>query len=193
MACGAFELRWSMKDESPPAPPWPSAIGDPPWSFGSAEPDHVLTGQRMQKVWSIDPDGGRHEMRWVVAHPDDRSSWNSSVKNMAAARKSTCSRMKEVPTRRLMLTILALVCCTGTATAQMDHPSKVDLTFNKWYDYEEMTKALHDLAAAYPDLLTLESIGQSYGGLEIWSHSTTRTPVRPVQDRDVHRRQHPWQ
>lgn len=70
--------------------------------------------------------------------------------------------------RRLMLTVLALVCCTGTATAQMDHPSKVDLTFNKWYDYEEMTKALHDLAAAYPDLLTLESIGQSYGGLEIW-------------------------
>ena len=43
--------------------------------------------------------------------------------------------------RRLMLTVLALVCCTGTATAQMDHPSKVDLTFNKWYDYEEMTKA----------------------------------------------------
>ena len=43
-----------------------------PWVIRmGTDPDNVVTGQRMQKVWSIDPDGGRHEMRWVVAHPDD--------------------------------------------------------------------------------------------------------------------------
>ncbi|MFG0328946.1 MAG: M14 family metallopeptidase [Phycisphaerales bacterium] len=54
------------------------------------------------------------------------------------------------------------------ASAQAPYPSRVDLAFNHWYDYEEMTEALQKLADAYPELLTLESLGQSVGGREIW-------------------------
>ncbi|MFQ5949052.1 MAG: M14 family metallopeptidase, partial [Acidimicrobiia bacterium] len=56
----------------------------------------------------------------------------------------------------------------GPVRAQFPHPSKVDLRFDHWYDYEEMTRALQDLAAAYPQLLTLESIGKSVGGRDLW-------------------------
>ena len=57
---------------------------------------------------------------------------------------------------------------TAPAFAQAPYPSKVDLRFDHWYDYEEMTKALHELVLAYPELLTIKSIGQSVGGRELW-------------------------
>ncbi|MDG2292013.1 MAG: hypothetical protein P8L37_05090, partial [Phycisphaerales bacterium] len=42
-----------------------------PWVVRiSTEPDGVISGSRVQKVWSIDPDGGRHDMRWIIEHPD---------------------------------------------------------------------------------------------------------------------------
>ncbi|MHC4414967.1 MAG: M14 family metallopeptidase [Planctomycetota bacterium] len=55
-----------------------------------------------------------------------------------------------------------------SARAQYPYPSKVDLRFDHWYDYEEMTRALQELAEAYPELVTLESIGTSVGGRELW-------------------------
>ncbi len=64
---------------------------------------------------------------------------------------------------------LAVTClASAPAWAQYPHPSKVDLRFDHWYDYAEMTKALQDLTAAYPELLTLESIGKSVAGRDIW-------------------------
>ncbi len=67
----------------------------------------------------------------------------------------------------LIKTILLFI--TSTATfAQAPYPSKVDLRFDHWYDYKELTVALHDLVAAYPNLLTIESIGKSVGGRELW-------------------------
>jgi hypothetical protein len=30
----------------------------------------VINGQRVLKVWSLAPDGGRQDMRWVIEHPD---------------------------------------------------------------------------------------------------------------------------
>ena len=54
------------------------------------------------------------------------------------------------------------------AVAQAPHPSKVNLHFDHWYDYSEMSQALHDLVEAYPELLTIKSIGNSVGGRELW-------------------------
>lgn len=65
----------------------------------------------------------------------------------------------------------ALACAllsAAPAGAQFPYPSRVDLRFDHWYDYEEMTAALKSLAAAYPELLRLESIGRSVGGRELW-------------------------
>ena len=81
----------------------------------------------------------------------------------------------------LKTTIAALLAVTvaQSAAAQYPWPSKVDLRFDHWYDYEEMTRALHDLAAAYPDLVTLESIGKSVAGLDIWLATVNNAVTGP--------------
>ncbi|MCA9291186.1 MAG: hypothetical protein KDA25_08655 [Phycisphaerales bacterium] len=73
-------------------------------------------------------------------------------------------------TRLCVVPWMALVatCFTSVADAQYPYESRTDLTFNRWYSYEDMTDALHELAAAYPDLLALRSLGQSIEGREIW-------------------------
>jgi len=69
---------------------------------------------------------------------------------------------------RLLTTTLCIFIATSTVYAQSPYPSKVNLRFDHWYDYAEMTQALHDLVDAYPELLTIESIGNSVGGKELW-------------------------
>jgi hypothetical protein len=64
--------------------------------------------------------------------------------------------------------LLAVLFTSSTSFAQAPYPSKVDLHFDHWYDYAEMKLALHDLVKAYPELLTIESIGKSVGGRDIW-------------------------
>lgn len=64
--------------------------------------------------------------------------------------------------------ILAICMLSPLADAQSPAPSKVDLAFNKWYTYDEMTQALRDLVDAYPELLEMESIGKSVAGRDIW-------------------------
>ncbi|MDG2200473.1 MAG: M14 family metallopeptidase [Phycisphaerales bacterium] len=34
------------------------------------DPDDIVTGRTTHKVWRLEGDGGRHEMRWVVERPD---------------------------------------------------------------------------------------------------------------------------
>ena len=53
-------------------------------------------------------------------------------------------------------------------SAQAPHPSRVDLRFDHWYDYAEMTEAMQALTAAYPELLTMRSLGKSVGDRNIW-------------------------
>ena len=67
-----------------------------------------------------------------------------------------------------LLTTIILCCLTSSTFAQAPYPSKVNLRFDHWYDYAELTQALHDLVDAYPELLSIESIGQSVGGRELW-------------------------
>ncbi len=46
--------------------------------------------------------------------------------------------------------------------------------FNRFYRYEEMSAALHALALARPDLMTVTSIGKSHEGRDIWLATVTR-------------------
>ncbi|PLS76660.1 MAG: carboxypeptidase [Actinobacteria bacterium] len=48
-----------------------------------------------------------------------------------------------------------------------------DLRFDHLYRHEELTEALNGLAAEYPHLMTLESIGTSYEGRDIWLATMT--------------------
>jgi hypothetical protein len=45
---------------------------------------------------------------------------------------------------------------------------KVDVSWNRYYTHAGITDILKRLASAYPDLVTLESIGKSYQGRDIW-------------------------
>lgn len=43
-----------------------------------------------------------------------------------------------------------------------------EFDFSHYYTYDELAQFLHTLAEIYPDLIHLESMGQSYEGREIW-------------------------
>jgi hypothetical protein len=45
---------------------------------------------------------------------------------------------------------------------------KVNLSFNHYYDWEEMEQALRSLEKAYPKFLKLNTAGKSYLGRELW-------------------------
>jgi len=47
--------------------------------------------------------------------------------------------------------------------------SSVNLTFDHFYDHQELTKALKALEKAYPQFVTLKSLGKSYQGRDIWA------------------------
>lgn len=68
----------------------------------------------------------------------------------------------------VVLSIGVVVVSALSASGQAPYPSRVDLSFDHWYDYAAMTGALHELADAYPELLTIESIGKSVGGRDMW-------------------------
>ncbi|MDG1899841.1 MAG: hypothetical protein P8I74_08250, partial [Phycisphaerales bacterium] len=41
-----------------------------PWVVRlDVDPDDIVTGRSTHKVWRLEGDGGRHEMRWVIEHP----------------------------------------------------------------------------------------------------------------------------
>src|SRR5581483_9277260 len=49
-----------------------------------------------------------------------------------------------------------------------------ELRFDAYVRYAELTRILHELAAAYPHLLRVESIGDSFEGRDIWLATVTR-------------------
>lgn len=57
---------------------------------------------------------------------------------------------------------------TSAAIAQQQIPSKVDIAWNRFYDFDESEKIIKDLVKAYPELLTLRSLGKSEQGRDMW-------------------------
>jgi len=76
--------------------------------------------------------------------------------------------------RSLLIRVCAIFSCAifflncREAAAQQQTPSKVDIAFNRFYDYQEYTELLKKLVAAYPEILSLQSIGKSEQGREMW-------------------------
>ncbi len=76
-------------------------------------------------------------------------------------------------TIRIASTRIALLCAlcasvVNPVVAQQQVPSRVDIAWNRFYDYEEMSDLLKQLCDAYPGLLTLQSIGKSEQDREMW-------------------------
>ncbi len=64
--------------------------------------------------------------------------------------------------------VAAVVAPPPSVSAQEHHSSRVDLSFNRFYSYDELTEAMHKLQEAYPELLTLQSIGKSVEDRDLW-------------------------
>jgi hypothetical protein len=78
------------------------------------------------------------------------------------------------PMRDSLLNILSLLCiaatlrCASPAHAQQQIPSRVEVAWNRFYDYAELIDICRKLVAAYPDLLTMQPIGRSELGRELF-------------------------
>lgn len=53
------------------------------------------------------------------------------------------------------------------AIAQPFNPNKIEIAFNRYYTHGEINAMMRDIARAYPDLVTLETIGESRQGREM--------------------------
>lgn len=84
--------------------------------------------------------------------------------------------------------LFASLFAAPTSSAQQGSPQtappdrRVDLDFLRYYTAEQLQVALQSLASAYPELISLESVGQSRGGRELWvatlSSREGREPAR---------------
>ncbi|MDW8297527.1 MAG: M14 family metallopeptidase, partial [Raineya sp.] len=50
---------------------------------------------------------------------------------------------------------------------------KVKVAWNRYYTYDEVTNICRQIQKAYPDLVSMESIGKSYQGKDIWALTIT--------------------
>jgi murein tripeptide amidase MpaA len=58
-----------------------------------------------------------------------------------------------------------------------------DISFDRFYRYDELSALLDAYAQEYPDLVSLESIGKSYEGRDIWVVTLTNKKTGPAQDK----------
>ncbi len=68
----------------------------------------------------------------------------------------------------MVLSAAALLGASAVATAQTQ-PVTVPLRFDHYYTYEQIGEALRALHAAYPALTTLDVVGRSEEGREVWA------------------------
>jgi murein tripeptide amidase MpaA len=62
----------------------------------------------------------------------------------------------------------------------MTPPKPIQIDFGHYYDHEELTGLLRSLAAAYPSLAKLSSIGQSHQGRDVWLMEISSPVVGPA-------------
>ncbi len=68
----------------------------------------------------------------------------------------------------LIISGLSLVPCGANSQEYSSDPQfKVKIDFNRWHDVYELYDDMRRLEKAYPEFLTMESIGKSYNGLDI--------------------------
>ncbi len=59
----------------------------------------------------------------------------------------------------------------------------VNIAFDTYYTYDEMTAHLHALAEAYPKLCTLTSIAKSFRGRDVWFMTITNPDTGPALEK----------
>ena len=57
------------------------------------------------------------------------------------------------------------------------------VAFDRFYRYAELTEVLHAFARDYPALVTIEAIGKSHEGREIWTLTVTNGATGPASEK----------
>ncbi len=70
-------------------------------------------------------------------------------------------------TAMMIVSVAATCAVPHLAAAQPHTPSRVDLAWNRYYEHDEINDAMRRIARAYPDLVRIESIGESLQGREM--------------------------
>lgn len=81
--------------------------------------------------------------------------------------------------------LAGVIVLAGSALAQnpVSAKPKVEIAFNRYYDYGEMTALLRRLAEAHPNLVTIESIGKSFEGRDLWLATVAARGGAPLDSR----------
>jgi len=82
--------------------------------------------------------------------------------------RSAASRWTAARSARVILGACAAFPLAGAAQAQTDIPSKVEISWNRYYTYEQLVDYAKAIAAAYPDLVHMEEIGKSGQGRPLY-------------------------
>jgi len=69
---------------------------------------------------------------------------------------------------RTVVAMLVLAAMPLGARAQEHIPGKVEIAWNRYYTYAELERHVHQIAAAYPELVELRPIGESSQGRTLW-------------------------
>ncbi|MSR28080.1 MAG: peptidase M14 [Phycisphaerales bacterium] len=72
--------------------------------------------------------------------------------------------MKRSVFRFAFVAFAVMAAATPASYAQQRLPGKVDIAWNRFYDYEEIVGMARSLVGAYPNLLSLEEVGKSAQG-----------------------------
>lgn len=82
---------------------------------------------------------------------------------------------------KAFLGAVVLVLALGPASPAGAPDTAPKPRFDMFHTNAELTQALKDLAAAYPKLMTLESIGKSYQGRDIWGVTLHNPATGPAE------------
>ncbi|WP_169977423.1 M14 family metallopeptidase [Tautonia rosea] len=64
--------------------------------------------------------------------------------------------------------VLAFRCCRADEASSPYFEPKVQLAFNRLYDYPELVEAMRALVEGHPELLSMASAGKSFEGRDLW-------------------------
>jgi len=88
---------------------------------------------------------------------------------------------------RAVIWLLAAATLAGRAEAQerrgSDPEHKLPLTWDRWLDHDEIGERLRLMQRTWPDFLTLQSVGKSFGGRDMWVMTINNPRTGPELDK----------
>ena len=76
---------------------------------------------------------------------------------------------------------IGIILCLSLISPKMLSAQEVKLSFDHFYDQEELTKTLRAFEKAYPQFVTVKSLGKTHQGRDIWSIILNNPKTGPAE------------